>query len=256
MLNRDGSRFLQKTVNRYKSFLKISNVDEGHGINHANVVLEHAINAILLDNNQYPQNIKLNIMLASLLHDADDEKFFKSKTPYENAIKIITETNQEFYDEKQDNIVSEPDIADIVEMISLVSTSKNKNTLISESYKLIPRWCDRLEAIGLPGIQRAIIYNRHVKAPIFIEGKTPLVTNDDELNVILAGNRFENYNGGSESLIDHFYDKILHIALTPKQTNNKYLLKTSMQREQILKEFIFEFGKTKKIDYEKYKIIS
>ncbi len=43
----------------------------------------------------------------------------------------------------------------VLEMISLVSCSKNVDSLpptVGETWKLIPRYADRLEAIGEPGL--------------------------------------------------------------------------------------------------------
>jgi hypothetical protein len=43
------------------------------------------------------------------------------------------------------------------------------------------------------------------------------------------------------SVIDHLYDKILHIGLRPENTNNEYLLDVSSKRTQVIKEYIFNF---------------
>ncbi len=44
-------------------------------------------------------------------------------------------------------------VESVAECIGLVSCSKNKNSVIAgeDSWKLFPRHCDRLEAIGWPG---------------------------------------------------------------------------------------------------------
>lgn len=62
--------------------------------------------------------VKDNIILACLLHDADDRKYFPIHTNYENARQILT-------DEK----VDADRIEQIIGMIKVVSYSKNGDSI-------------------------------------------------------------------------------------------------------------------------------
>src|SRR5204863_4319085 len=84
------------------------------------------------------------IILAALLHDADDRKFFGDSN-YKNARYLLRK-------------IPEGDVELVVHMIDLVSTSKNGNStpVASSGWLLIPRYCDRLEAVGKIGIERCL----------------------------------------------------------------------------------------------------
>lgn len=88
-------------------------------------------------------------MLASLLHDVDDHKYFKTKN-YDNARFILGNV-----------LRNEERIAKIVRMVDLVSFSKNGNQ-INEKDPIayyFPRYADRVESIGLIGIYRTYLYS-------------------------------------------------------------------------------------------------
>src|SRR5690242_3341678 len=88
-----------------------------HGLVHANRVCEHARRA--LDEIKYEWCLhthqQMAVLLAALLHDADDPKVFSSSdSSLPNARQILTE-------------IEFPLISDVLEMINLVSFSKNGN---------------------------------------------------------------------------------------------------------------------------------
>ena len=90
-------------------------VPSSHGILHALKVLKHAHSAL----EQCPkltQDIKLAIMLAALLHDADDKKYFPKNKNYQNARQIVRKVY--------------PDVEDLViEMIGYVACSANGSSI-------------------------------------------------------------------------------------------------------------------------------
>ena len=50
-------------------------------------------------------------------------------------------------------------------------------------------------------------------------------------------------NGVSESTVDHFFDKLIHIAL-PSQITNPYLINLYLEKKKEMIDFIIENAKT------------
>lgn len=198
----------------------------GHGIDHMLKVAEHASNALEYETLS-PQK-KLQIYLAALLHDADDDKIFKSEN-YENARQILAKLFID-HDVKED----------IIEMISLVSCSKNGDSVPREPYMVIPRDCDRLEAIGEIGIERCLEYSQHIGNPLHAD-TTPRVYTREELWKVATAERFANYKR-SASVIDHYYDKLLHIGQPDKlKSGNKYILMEAMRRNEVMIDYVLNY---------------
>ena len=59
------------------------------------------------------------------------------------------------------------------------------------------------------------------------------------------------YNGNSDSFIDHFYDKLIHIC--EFDYKNGFFERELKKRRFDMLSFLFEFGETGKIDEEKIK---
>ena len=103
-------------------------------------------------------------------------------------------------------------------MISYVSASGNGNSVsdrcIQHPYFLWPRWSDRLEAIGTIGMVRCFQYNEECGNPLSVE-TTPRPKSIKEVWDNVKSERFDNYmkNKVSDSMMDHYYDKLLHIAV-------------------------------------------
>ena len=70
---------------------------------------------------------------------------------------------------------------------------------------------------------------------------TPRATTREELEKIATPERFKNYTGKSLSMIDHYYDKLLH--LSNMHTQNQYLLNEAKKRHDIMVNFCLEFGR-------------
>lgn len=104
-------------------------------------VMKHAYRAVKeLD---LDEDKKESIVFAALLHDIDYRKFFGTKD-YANARK---------------NLDGHPSEELIIEMIDLVFSYKSKDRIVEPQWKLIPRYCDRLEDIGDIGIIRVTQFN-------------------------------------------------------------------------------------------------
>lgn len=223
---------LIEAQNLLGDLLNEHDVDDGHGIKHALSVVDHAKKALMHDT--HSKDIKEAILLASLLHDADDRKFFPDNKTHQNARHILSE------------IGAEDDLADlVVDMIDLVSCSSNGNTPHEPMWMLIPRFADRLEAIGKIGIVRCWQYSKHKNMKMFTS-ETPRATSLKELLDIASPERFAGYKGTSESMMDHFYDKLLHLHKI--QTKNAYLKCEAKQRHSIIVDFCLDFGKNGTID--------
>lgn len=234
-------RIFEKAERLLATHLATSNIDAGHGMSHAKKVQMHAVKAILTAADAVPNDFQFNaIVLAALLHDADDRKFFSPDSKKAHQIVMVASADYR-------------ELADLVQqLIDLVSASKNKNSTVApnDEWMLIPRHADRLEAIGKIGIVRAYQY-AIAKGNPFSLPSTPRVTSMEELNRVAPPSRFASYNGNSASMIDHFYDKIVHLG--PIDTDNKYFFEKSNRRMQIIYEFLFEFGRTGVVNEEKIK---
>ena len=220
-------------------------VDRGHGVDHSLKVLGHADNALGLS--KKPENItdRHAIRCAALLHDADDRKFFPESKDYQNARFIL---RQVFPKEKSMEELT-------IKMIKLISCSGNGNSTEgikeSEQWMLIPRICDRIEAIGEIGVLRTWTYSKHINLPLFLP-TTPRVTSEEELEKIVTSERLAKYLRvkKSDSMIDHFYDKLLHIGTSDALlfVDNPYLRSEVQKRHKFTVEFVLQFGRDGNID--------
>ncbi len=120
------------------------------------------------------------IILASLLHDADDRKLFPETAENNgNARKIL-----------EKNCVSEEITDRIIDIISFVSFSAGK---IPDSIEgKIVQDADRLDAMGAVGIARCFAYGGNHNRPMYEEGD-------------FSG------EGSGDSSIAHFYNKLLKL---------------------------------------------
>jgi HD superfamily phosphodiesterase len=227
-------------------------MDSKHGLEHVLLVLAHAQQAVFCDVS-VTEIQHLIISLACLLHDVDDSKFFKS-TNFENARHILEDVRDEGY--VDDLIISET-----INLISLVSCSKNLNDPLptnanqsdsstGNGWKLIPRWADRLESLGKIGLQRCLHYNSWVNRPISTS-LSPRLTNIDQIMALATPERFKRYMNLSldvrpedDSMIGHCYDKLLHIGQgIISGTTNTYFINVAKERHKIVLDFLVEFGK-------------
>jgi uncharacterized protein len=201
-----------------------------HGIEHARVVFFHAVCAVQSwTGKPFDMLTKYSILLAALLHDVDDRKYFPENKNYENARRIM------------DAILITLDVQDeVIEMIELVSSSQNGDSVPWNAevhpWMLIPRHCDRLEAIGNAGIYRAWDYTIETKRPL-ITGDTEIAHSVDELWKIASLERYAAYNGKSKSMVDHFYDKLLRLGGAIKKSDNEYLAEAAASRETVMIDF-------------------
>jgi uncharacterized protein len=232
-------------INKLSTLLKKNNVCPSHGINHAISVMINAMRCINTDNNTITIGIKdkntifkltndekKSIHLAALLHDADDKKFFPNNNNYENLRYILEGESEDL-------------INQVVTMVDLVSSSKNGDRIpdyiVGKEWMLIPRYADRLEAIGIIGIERCFQYGKTTKNHLYVS-TTPRPTSINEIWTYASEERYNNYSGTSDSMMDHYFDKLLRVTLFP--IRNKYLDFICNQRRQPIIDFVLFFSHT------------
>ena len=219
-------------------------IPPSHGWSHVQAVFGHAYHAIAcLDPPLTPQ-LAMEIQITALLHDVDDHKYFPLHKDHENARLLLKCAN-----------ISADSINSIVYMISLVSCSDNGNSLPPDLngrfYLLIPRWADRLEAVGSVGVVRCYQYNQENQLPLS-SCHSPRPQSLQELWELVTPERFHLYQqsgGASQDMISHYYDKLLHIACPPKDlVHNPYLECMADESSKALVQVCLRFGKTGQVD--------
>ena len=313
-------------------------IKESHGIIHAERVYNHACRAIeSLTNTNTNTNTNSNsnsnsnsntrrplstnevleIEVAALLHDVDDDKYFpnntytssSSKHDNDNDIDIDIDIDNNknkndrqlrYYASLYPNAVElmkeakipESSYETILFMIDAVSCSKNGNSVPkrvsvnnnnnnntrgdddgdgdgddenndthsnsnNNYHLLIPRWSDRIEAVGARGVWRCYQYNQEKKRPLCIQGVTPRPKSHEELWDLVVPERFEAYMSTEDgktcdnSMIGHYYDKLLHVACPPGTiVSNEYLEEKLQDSAKELVEVCLRYGRTGVVDEE------
>ena len=136
-------------------------------------------------------------------------------------------------------------------MIDWVSCSKNGNSIPPDStpLTLIPRWSDRLEAVGKEGVVRCYQYTIEHGRPLS-SALSPRPRSVDELWALATPERFEHYqlHGPTfDDMISHFYDKLLHVA-RPPNVGNAYLQAQAEIGIAPLVHVCLEYGRTGQVD--------
>lgn len=232
-----------------KALLSLENYEHGSSSNGA------SLGAIMTNDHSLSTKVQTEIKLAALLHDVDDRKYFPN-TPhgeYPNAIKILHELGTK--------ISSSQGTKDqIIKMISWVSCSENGNQVPNEVrennayHLLIPRWADRLCAVGKKGVIRCYQYTQETGRPLSTKD-SPRPINEEELwSKYALPSKLDEYmqrGGTSTDMISHYYDKLLHIAKPSSDiVRNPYLEREAESASRELVEVCLRYGKTGKVDEE------
>lgn len=251
-------------------------IGPSHGLSHAMAVHDHAVKAIESHNKHALKGkssktmlsdmMAMEIRVASMLHDVDDDKFFPKKESNGNGNCLPDQFPNATSISQSANIPPDS-IKRILQMISWTGCTKNGNTVpievqeTNQYHLLIPRWSDRLEAVGRIGVVRCYQYNREIGAPLWKDNDlydSPRPTSEDEVwSLYATPERFQNYlsasggGKGSSSMISHYYDKLLHIARPPPDiVRNEYLETMARESSKELVEICLRFGKTGVVDEE------
>lgn len=220
--------YKEEIINEITELFEEQNICKSHDINHILRVNEHIKFATL--NMALPIRLKYLISYAALLHDVDDEKFFKTEN-YKNASNILN-----------DLTLSEDDVELIINMISYVSCSVNGDSIpreaINNEYLLYPRHADRLDALGNKGVIRCYQYCLTKKMPLYVQ-ETLKPETMDNIWEIATRDRYNNYKGKSISMIDHYYDKLLQLGNF--ETDNEYFKEMKHKSVQPLLNIVEKF---------------
>jgi len=242
--NKAHTTILQETQSLLAKLFDEVKMPPSHGLDHCKTVLNHMISSIKsneVDGEKLSDLRKLSLCLAAILHEADDHKYFGANS--RNAANILQETTQHI--SQSGEITNQ-----VLEMISFVSASVNGNSVPEKAKTdpslLWPRFCDRLEAIGVIGAVRCYQYNSETDAPLCTESTPRPKTNSQVWNFVTE-ERWKNYqNGGnSASMMDHYYDKLLQIAVfQPSVVQNTYLVEEASKRVTPLLDICVKYGQT------------
>lgn len=184
-------------------------IKESHGFSHAIAVYQHAECAVKACSPPLSSHLIAEIAIAALLHDVDDEKYFPPKSiscrlPNATAIMENVRVPRMHWDT-------------ICFMIDQVSCSNNGNRIPDRIEKsghyhlLIPRWADRVEAVGAKGALRCFQYTREQQRPLW-GPRSPRPQTEEEIWTLATPDRFQTYqdrSGTSDDMISHYYDKLL-----------------------------------------------
>ena len=230
---------MDQYINSLESILTKKNVCISHGVGHAIIVMNNARNALSSEKYNLSELDYKSVLLAALLHDADDRKFFPDNKNYENVREILKNESDQF-------------ISQVITMVDLVSSSKNGDSIPSyvadNMWMLIPRYADRLEAIGLVGVERVYQYAKTVNNPLYVES-TPKPKSEEEIWEIATEDRYRSYSGSSASMIDHFYDKLLRASFFPIK-NNFLNIESKIRRKPMIDFLLFFSNKENLSDLE------
>lgn len=186
------------------ALLAAKGVCHSHGIDHARAVAAHACRATAELGPRLTPDEAAAVELAAVLHDADDRKFWPENADHENARAVLRAAGR-------------PDLEPlVVEMISYVSASANRSEIppacVAAPWKLLPRHCDRLEAFGWVGYLRCLEYTHTVGRPLWTPETARAADEADLWARVAAPARYAAYRGNSVSMVDHYYDKLLHFT--------------------------------------------
>jgi uncharacterized protein len=216
---------------RLEDLFAAHGVPESHGAGHAQRVLAHTRLALEAAGAQPSRSARLALLLAALLHDSDDRKYFGKSGNAETILAEVLDGHPE----------GREVAATALEAISYVSASANGNSVSAaaraDPLLLYPRHADRLEAIGEVGVVRCWQYSREIGRALYT-ADTPCPASDAQVFQIAAPERFAAYQarGTSASMIDHFFDKLLHLAAPLVQHSNLYISALGINRTSPLLE--------------------
>lgn len=155
------------------------------------------------------------VMIAALLHDADDRKVFET-TDYENARRIMSDCH-----------LTENTMDTVIDIIKEVSF-KGTETISPKSIEgKIVQDADRLDAMGAIGIARAFAYGGNHNRAIHIPDCQP--------NINMNETEYRNNDG---TTINHFYEKLL---LMKDMMNTDCAKSIAWKRDRYMREFLKEF---------------
>jgi len=189
-----------------------SHLPAHHGWEHISRVQSNAEQAVASEPD-LTEDQKAVVIVAALLHDADDPKVFPGSEDYANARRILVEVD--FPADLQELVMNS------IKLVSCSTQNWANAHVPHQRWMLIPRDADRLDAVGAQGVRRCLEYAGTSRA--MFGPQTPLPLGKDEILPWATQERFEAYKAGakSQSTLDHFFDKLLHLRCD--DSGNPYL---------------------------------
>lgn len=202
----------KEIIEMIKEDIKVlyKNESSGHDYDHSIRVLN---NSLLI--NRKENCDEFIISLASLLHDVDDPKVFKTEN-YKNARTILGKHNIEM------DIINR--VIDVISTISFKGDNSNRPNTIEGK---VVQDADRLDAIGAIGIARAFTYGGYHQRKMY----DPEILPRDKMSI-------EEYRSSNGTTINHFYEKLLKLENTMNTESAKEIAKV---RTEFLNEYLDRF---------------
>lgn len=182
---------------------KLGNDTTGHDLSHIKRVENLA--ATIAEQEEVSENDKKIIRAAVLLHDVIDEKLAEDVDKEKREVtKVLQESG-----------ASTSEIALIQDTIENISYSKNlsKKRELTKIGKIVQD-ADRIDAIGAIGIARTFYYGG-AKGHTMYDDSSPINT------ATLDEKSYRN----SANVVNHFYEKLLHLEGLMNTTGGKKLAK-------------------------------
>jgi len=199
-------------IEKIKEDIKVlfENEASGHDYEHSIRVYN---NSLLI--NKMVKGNEFIISLATLLHDVDDSKVFKTSN-FENARLIMDKYS-----------VDRMIIEQVIEVISTVSFKGGNNDIPKTIEGEVVQDADRLDAIGAIGIARAFTYGGYHKRKMY----DPNIPPRDKMTI-------EEYRSNNGTTINHFYEKLIKLESSMNTTVGR---KIASERTKFLKEYLERF---------------
>ncbi len=193
----------------------LKDAEAGHDWQHVQRVWKMSLNILQLEQNANA----LVTQLAALLHDIADPKFY-------NGDETIGPRKAQKFLEKVG--ARKVDIAHVVNIIRHMSFKNSFDLASFSSLEMqIVQDADRLDALGAIGIARTFHYGGYKKQLLY----------DAEIPVRKELNK-EAYTNGKSTSINHFYEKLLHLA---ENMHTEYARKEAARRHQFMIDFLDQF---------------
>lgn len=238
-----------------RSFLQ--HMPPSHDFNHALAVRDHVL--LEVDRNWKANLTEIQqaaLWAAAGLHEADDRKYFPLDIPaqdydhlsasmqlqlrHPNATRILYSAFADMwvhpaYQRQADQLVHLALTA-----IALTSTHENGNgvpkglelTVLAAPWLLMVRYADRLEALGKVGIYRCFQFSLE-RGREYYNVDTPRSRSVKEAMETASPERFRQYQAGkgqSASMVDHYFDKLLHLAAPIVESQFSTLAKLALEK--------------------------
>lgn len=194
---------------------KLSKDATGHGLDHIQRVVRMAKQLAAKEN--------LDPFIptaAAYLHDTIDEKLVDNVHDAKSELREFLRK----IDFTQDQI---QDVMDIIENMSFASTLKEQRPQLSPAGQIVQD-ADWLDAIGAIGVTRAIYYGGSHAEKIY----------DPKISPRQNMTRDEYRNLNDETIINHFYEKLLKIK---DMLNTTAAKKVAEHRQKFMEAFLDEF---------------